>query len=306
MAKKRRAPYRTPPPRKSAFSVRLLLVGVMVLAAVAALGVAFVLSSGDRTAGGPVSWSTLGTQDVHSLVFDPADAEHLFFGHHGGLLESRDGGRTWQQTALRGVDAMNVSSPSDGFFQIAGHDVYIETTDGGRTWADVPNDLPGLDLHAFAADPGDDSHAWTYSVGFGLFETTDRGRTWQLRQPGSWGALTAFDEDATTVLVALGPSGLARSEDGGRTWAGLTRPPGQLTSLAASNNGAVLYAGTSEGLSRSTDRGRTWARTTLDAVVVTVAAFGQDPDVVAIVDDKTRFFRSSDAGESWPGPGREP
>jgi len=39
----------------------------------------------------------------------------------------------------------------------------------------------GLDLHAFAVDPADADHAWTFAVGFGLFETTDAGRHWELR-----------------------------------------------------------------------------------------------------------------------------
>jgi hypothetical protein len=42
--------------------------------------------------GGQVAWASLRTQDVHSLAFVGGDPEHVLFGHHGGLLESRDGG----------------------------------------------------------------------------------------------------------------------------------------------------------------------------------------------------------------------
>jgi hypothetical protein len=42
--------------------------------------------------GGQVAWASLQTQDVHSLAFVVGDPEHVLFGHHGGLLESRDGG----------------------------------------------------------------------------------------------------------------------------------------------------------------------------------------------------------------------
>jgi photosystem II stability/assembly factor-like uncharacterized protein len=278
-------------------------VGGVAVAAVAGIALAVVLNAGGQaTVGGATAWSTLGTRDVHSLAFDPDDPQHLYFGHHGGLLETKDGGRSWQGTALSGADAMNVAPPAGGFFQIAGHNVYMETADGGQTWQDVPNNLPGLDLHSFVADPADPSHAWAFAVGNGLFETTDKGRTWELRQPGGWGALTSFVESGKTVLVGVGSTGLGRSDDGGRTWTELGQPQGQLASLAASSDGTVMYAGTTEGVSRSTDGGRTWTTTALEAVGVTVAVDPNDPKVVAIVDDKTRFFRSTDGGATWPGP----
>jgi len=303
MSKKRRGYARhqpVPPPRRP---WRALVVGGVAVAAVAGIALAVVLSAGgQRTVGGATAWSTLGTRDVHSLAFDPVDPQHLYFGHHGGLLETKDGGRSWQGTALSGADAMNVAPPAGDFFQIAGHNVYMETADGGQTWQDVPNDLPGLDLHAFVVDPADPSHAWAFAVGNGLFETTDKGRTWELRQPGGWGALTSFVDGGKTVLVGVGSTGLGRSEDGGRTWTPLGQPKRQLASLAASSDGAVMYAGTSVGVSRSTDGGRTWTPTALEAVGVTVAVDPKDPNIVAVVDDKTRFFRSADGGATWPQP----
>ena len=303
MSKKRPGYARRQPAPAPRRPWRALVIGGAAAAAVAVMALAVVLNlSGRASAGEATAWSTLGTQDVHSLAFDPADPQHLYFGHHGGLLETKDGGRSWQGTALRGADAMNVVPPAGDFFQIAGHNVYMETIDGGQSWQNVPNNLPGLDLHSFVADPADPSHAWAFSVGNGLFETTDKGRTWELRQPGGWGALTAFVESGKTVLLGVGSTGLSRSDDGGRTWAPLGRPKGQLASLAASADGSVLYAGTTEGLSRSRDGGQTWVATGLETVAVTVAAYAKDPNIVTVVDDKTRFFRSPDGGETWPGP----
>lgn len=253
--------------------------------------------------GDAVPWSTLGTADVHSLAFDPSDGSHLYFGHHGGLLESRDGGRSWQAAKVSGADAMNVGF-SAGRVQIAGHDVYLESIDGGTTWQPVPNDLPGLDLHAFAIDPGDPEHAWAFVAGFGLFETTDAGRHFTPRQSGNWAYLAAYREDDVAVLLAVGQEGLVRSRDSGTSWEPPLAYPGAPLAggLAAAADGSSLYAATSAGLRRSTDGGASWQPTAFTGVALAVAVALGDPLEVAIVDEATRCYRSRDGGATWPGP----
>lgn len=276
----------------------ILIAGGLLAVALAALLVARPWAD----EGDAVSWSTLGTADVHSLAFDPGDASRLYFGHHGGLLESRDGGRSWQATTLSGADAMNVGA-AEQRMQIAGHEVYLESTNGGASWQTVPNDLPGLDLHAFAIDPGDPDHAWAFAAGFGLFETTDAGRHFTLRQSGNWGYLAAYREGDAAVLIAVGDQGLARSRDGGTSWEPLTYPGAPLAGgLAAAADGTALYAGTSAGLRRSTDGGASWQTTAFTGVALAVALAPGDPLAVAIVDEATRFYRSADRGATWPGP----
>lgn len=105
---------------------------------------------------------------------NPSNTDRLLFGHHDGLLATSDGGRNWQPSALSGSDAMNIGQAS-GELQIAGHEVYLESLDGGETWASVPNDVPGLDLHSFVADPADADRGWVFAVGHGLFRTEDAG-----------------------------------------------------------------------------------------------------------------------------------
>lgn len=294
----RRVPPRTPWWR----TWRGVLVVLVGIGALGLVGFAVLPSSGAQTVGGATSWATLGTRDVHSLAFDPADAQHIFFGHHTGLLESRDGGRNWQPTGLSGADAMNVRPGTGSALQIAGHNVYMETADSGRTWTPVPNDLPGLDLHAFVVDPADPAHAWAYVVGFGLFESTDHGRRWQPRQSGDWPVLAVTRAFGATTLLGLSTSGLGASADGGKSWQPLTLPGGQLASLAAAPDGSVLFAGTTKGLYRSVDTGKSWQPTGFTGTAVTVAVAPSDPRSVAAVDEKTRFFRSNDGGATWPGP----
>jgi photosystem II stability/assembly factor-like uncharacterized protein len=304
MAKQRSraARRRMPPPTPWWRTWRGGLIGIVSLGAVVLVSFAVLSGSGPQTVGGATSWATLGTRDVHSLAFDPADAKHLYFGHHNGLLESRDGGRSWQPTGLNGADAMNVRTGAGPGLQIAGHNVYQETADGGRTWAPVPNDLPGLDLHAFVVDPADPSHAWAYAVGFGLFESTDRGRHWEQRQLGDWPVLAVTRAGGTTTLLGISASGLGASTDGGQTWRALVAPGGQIASLAAAPDDSVLLAGTTKGLYRSVDGGASWQATGYTGLAITVAIAPSDTRVIGVVDDKTRYFRSDDGGMTWPGP----
>lgn len=290
---RRRGPARK---RSSPF---ILLAAAIFAVAVVAAGWWWISSSSPSA---PAAWARLGTADVHSLTFDPADADRLLFGHHDGLLATTDGGSSWQPTTLTGSDAMNVARLSGERLQIAGHDVYLESTDGGATWAPVPNDLPGLDLHAFAVDPDNANRAWVFAVGHGLFRTDNAGRDWERLDPNNWGALTAYRRDDATVLAAIGPEGLVSSRDGGTTWEPMAYPGAPLAAMAAAPDGSALYAATSAGIRKSTDEGATWSDTGFAIQALALAVSPSDPDVVAAVDQQTRFYRSSDGGMSWPAP----
>lgn len=239
--------------------------------------------------------------DVHSLAFVGGDPQHLLFGHHGGLEESRDGGRTWSALPVR-ADAMGMSSAADGSIVIAGHEVFMASRDGGKTWAPITTDLPSLDIHGFTRDPSDPARMWAYLATGGLWESADFGaRFAQVRQDNVLFPLAVRDASATQLLAVDG-NGLVTSPDGGRTWSPLGVPPTfPMTSLAATPDGKVVYAGSTDGLYRSADGGRTWAKTAYSGSAFAIAT-SSDGRAVVVVSRETLFFRSSDGGISWPGP----
>lgn len=277
---------------------------LMTVAALAVvLGVvatALVLAS--RQPSEPVVWSRLGTQDVHSLVFVGDDPEHLLFGHHGGIAETRDGGRTWAPLPVRD-DAMGMAAAGDGSIIIAGHEVFTASRDGGKTWAPIEANLPSLDIHGFARDPADPARMWAYVAAGGLWESTDFGARWTQVRADNVLFPVALRDGAATRLIALDANGLITSTDGGRTWSPLGPPPGTpLTSLVATPDGRTVYLGSGDGLFRSDDGGRGWTAT---GYVDTAFALATTPDgrTVGVVNRETDFFRSIDAGATWPGPG---
>lgn len=272
-----------------------LTAAVGVLAVVAA---AFLFSRGSSAS--PVAWARLGTQDVHSLAFAGGGTDRLLFGHHDGVLESIDGGRSWRSLPVT-QDAMTLAADGDGAIFIAGHNVFSASRDAGRTWQPVSTDLPGLDLHGFARDPADGRRMWAALASGGLWMSRDDGSHWKQVRVDNVLDPVAVSLPSGTRLLGLDITGLVASDDDGRTWTTLSAPPTYpLTALSASSDGAVVYAGSIDGLYRSADGGRSWTKTTYSGSVLAIAV-SAGGDTIALVSQKTEFFRSPDRGDSWPG-----
>jgi len=271
-------------------------VAAITIVAVVAL-IAIQVTSKPRQ----VAWAKLGTDDAHSLAFVDGDPQHLLFGHHGGVKQSLDGGRTWTDLAAR-EDAMSMIPAGNSSIVIAGHDVFSASSDGGATWAPIAADLPDLDIHGFTRDPADPARMWAYLASGGLWESANGGRHWEEVRTDNVIFPLAVRDGAATTLLAVDATGLVVSTDGGRTFTTRGQPPAYpMTSLAATPDGRTIYAGTPKALLRSGDGGRTWASTSYVGSAFAVAA-AADGQVVAVVSREAEFFRSSDRAETWPGP----
>jgi photosystem II stability/assembly factor-like uncharacterized protein len=269
---------------------------------VAVLGlVALVLVVLAQRTGEPVAWARFDTQDVHSLAFVDDDPQRLLFGHHGGLLATTDGGRSWTPMSVRS-DAMSTSPAGDGSVVIAGHEVFLASRDNGSTWAPISTDLPSLDIHGFSRDPGDPNRMWAYLAIGGLWESMDFGAHWVRVREDNVLFPVAVRVGSAVRLLGVDTSGLVASDDGGRTWAVIGAPETYpMTALAATPDGRTVYAGSTDRLLRSDDGGGSWTRTGYTGSVFAVATT-PDGATVAVVSQETQFFRSGDRGASWPGP----
>lgn len=245
--------------------------------------------------------SRLGTADVHSLAFVGDDTRRLVFGHHEGILETQDGGRTWVKLGARD-DAMGMSTAPGGSIVIAGHGVFSASADGGQTWANVATDLPSRDIHGFTRDPADPSHMWAALAGGGLWESRDGGLHFAQAYGENVLLPVAINGQGGARLVAIAVSGVVQSDDGGRTWTPLGSPDlFPIISLAATSDGAVLLAGGPDGLRRSEDGGRTWRDPGFPGDPFAMA-ISRDGRTIALVTKKADFYRSDDGGTTWARP----
>lgn len=283
----------------------LVLAAVVGFMVVVALTGVWWLTAGRSETTADQALYQFETQDYHSLAFDPVDADTVYFGHHEGLMVSYDAGETWRDAALAGVDAMQLAMPSAAPERryAAGHDVFYMSTDGGQSWREQMNDLPGLDLHAFAGSPSDPNRLYAAPMGNGLWMSTDGGTDWTeiTMPPGAETqpiALAVSPSDPEIVYLARNGE-ISISADGGATWQSEPGPGGMITTLAVANDAdETLFVGTIQGLYREEG---SWNRLALepDGAIVAVALSADEPARVAVIDARGNFYRSDDAGDTW-------
>lgn len=297
------------PADRSPWPVRIAVLALIVGVALLGWGAISVLRDNDQQGGvaGTNAIASIKSPDVHSLAIDPANPDHVLFGSHAGIMESRDGGYTWDEGTLQGKDAMSMarSSKNPATIYVTGHDVVEISRDRGATWQPLEHDLPGTDIHAFAQDPLTPDLLFALVVGHGVFRSENGGTNWVLlatQPPG--GAPYALAADGSRVYAAT-DEGIVASSDRGTTWQPLAaQPSGPVLSLAISEaDPQVIYAGTPDGLVKSTNSGASW--TSLGPQNTAALALAVAPSVphrVLFVSDQGRVYRSDDGGASWVGP----
>lgn len=259
--------------------------------------------------------SQIKTNDFHSMAVSPADPNLILYGHHGGVLRSADGGRTWSKTDLTGEtdDAMGmgISGAKPNVVYAAGHDTFFKSTDGGQTWKSLEPDLPGRDIHGMAVAPDKAGTVYANVVRYGLYRSDDGGETWTKANSGSFpGDVIQVSASAGGVVyVASVQGGVLRSDDAGATFKATGRLTGSVLAVASSAaDPNTVYAGTDGGLFASTDGGRTWAARAVPGggeVMVTAVnpANPLEVTLVAVQADRAgHVFHSTDGGVTW-GPG---
>ena len=203
---------------------------------------------------------------IDLMGFAIAGPDHFYAsGHPGpgvdlpepvGLIESTDGGSTWQPLSRQGQSDFHTMAVSDS--GVLGFDGALRTTSDGVRWED--GDIPA-DPYSLAADAAGRTVLATTQEG--VLRSTDGGSTWSLVQDAPLLQVLDWTADASSV-VGVGPQGdVWSSDDGGRTWDRVGQVGAQPQAVAAEDgaaDGARVLVVTEDTLLQSTDGGRTFAR----------------------------------------------
>ncbi|MDH3386195.1 MAG: hypothetical protein OEL77_09305 [Nitrosopumilus sp.] len=109
---------------------------------------------------------------------------------------------------------------ASGHPETGGNSGLIQSTDGGKTWQHVSNVIePPVDFHAMAVSKSDPKTIIGFdSAARGIFKTIDGGKTWEtLKQPEHITALAISPLDSNVIMAGTN-KGIFRSDDGGNTW----------------------------------------------------------------------------------------
>ncbi len=230
----------------------------------------------------------------------------------GGLWVSRDGGRSWSESA--GLHGQSIRAFVQAFSEpallFAGTlEGVFRSKDWGATWIQIsPKGSHEIhEVESLAVDPTNPEilYAGTWHL---PWKTSDGGESWHSIKKGVIDDSDVFsiiiDPEKPQTVYASACSGIYKSETGGELFRKIQGIPATARRTRVlrqdPSNRKVVYAGTTEGLYKTTDGGRTFKRMTGPEVIVNdVSIDPANPQRVLLATDRGGVLASNDAATTF-------
>lgn len=225
------------------------------------------------------TWEALSlTPGIRDLLLSrwPLADPTVFAGTAEGLLRSRDGGRTFERTALSGSVVHRLEWPGPALVVACDRGLLV-TKDEGTSFEGPGRGLPPGPVYAMALSSyfSVDPVLFAAPATGGVFRSSDGGATWT--GAGLGGEVVGDLVWLGPFLYAAGEKGFYRSQDAGDSWSRLAESPGRPIRLLfplAPAAGLEAFLATDRGLFRTADAGEHWAPAGFAGrFVLTVATF---------------------------------
>lgn len=239
-----------------------------------------------------------------------SDPKHGFLvGSNATLLETKDGGRTWQPLELKLDDQkyrFNTVSFADQEGWIAGEpSLLLHSTDEGRSWSRIAlsEKLPGSPVSIVAL--AQNTAEMATDVG-AIYKTTDAGQNWKAQVEQAVGVVRNIERSADGKYVAVSAKGNFYStwEPGLNAWLPHNRNSSRrVENMGFANQGQLwmLARGGQVQFSNPTEPDK-WLETQYPELSTSWGLLDlayRTPDEIWISGGSANLLRSSDGGKTW-------
>lgn len=231
---------------------------------------------------------------VTSLVFDRNNTNRFFVGgtftpSTGKVFVTEDGGESWQQIyqELKNnipIVGLGIDNTNPDFVYVMSQDLgFKESFDGGKTWKRVrwlSDEIEELSNKATAIDFWVNpltANEMVVLTSAGVYQSLDRGKTWQARNEGITGRLSTRSTKETLL---------------------------PMTSFLPIPERNTYFVGTQQGVFQSTNKGKTWENMTkllpVRIPLIDVMSYdASDPETLYFAAESIAVYQTHNGGISW-------
>lgn len=253
---------------------------------------------------------TLPTNEKLLDIAFTQDPQHGFLvGSNATLLETKDGGKTWQPLTLELDDSryrFDSVSFSDKEGWIVGEpSLLLHTSDEGRSWSRIPlsEKLPGNPIAVYAL--GANSAEMATDVG-AIYKTTDGGLNWKAQVEAAVGVVRNMERSADGKYVAVSAKGSFYStwEPGQNAWVPHNRNSSRrVENMGFTDNGQLwLLARGGQVQFSETNNTEEWQEALYPELSTSWGLLdlaSRTPEEMWIGGGSGNLLRSTDGGKTW-------
>ncbi len=322
---------------KKLFARRWLVVVTVIAAFAIVLGAVGLISRATSSTATPaVTVAPAVTPTLPAVTWywtmavSPTDPNVLALGTSNGVYRSADGGKTWTQTGLKGINTTSVVQSGNSFFAAGVHSaftagpvvtttkgglsersappgpaVFAASTDGGKTWQTIhPTGLPTVAVQSLSVDPSDSKTVYALTTNGAFYKSSDGAHSFAVVSPKLGIPPWALAVTHGTNFVGGDMDNGAHISTNGKTWTATPFTDGRGTHMvmeyAVQPGDTTRIIMSSVGIQLSTDGGKTWSPALKSTVMFGPIAWAPGSSGVAYAAGfDGSLWHTTDNGKTW-------